>query len=303
MNFNSVKYLFTEGLKNLFKNIFMTIASVGVLTACLLVVGFSMILKKNLNNLIRHVGEEKAFFIFLNDDAKPEQIENLKNSLNSTNNIKSLKYISKDQALKEFNKTFNNDLAMNALNKKNVLPASLELNMKDISILDEIYKIVEDTKFSSVISSIKSPSKHAKIIKDIDKTSKIIGTAMIIFFVIASLAIISNTIRAAVFARRREIAIMKQVGATDSFVRFPFLIEGAAIGVIASFLAFFLTVLIYETLYTMLTKNPSAVLRTLFLTMVQFKRISFLIGLGYITFGTLAGSLGSLISVRKYLKI
>ena len=192
---------------------------------------------------------------------------------------------------------------MNALNKKNVLPASLELNMKDISILDEIYKIVEDTKFSSVISSIKSPSKHAKIIKDIDKTSKIIGTAMIIFFVIASLAIISNTIRAAVFARRREIAIMKQVGATDSFVRFPFLIEGAAIGVIASFLAFFLTVLIYETLYTMLTKNPSAVLRTLFLTMVPFKRISFLIGLGYITFGTLAGSLGSLISVRKYLKI
>ncbi len=303
MNFNSLRYLFTEGLKNLFKNIFMTIASIGVLTACLLVVGFSMILKENLSNIIKYIGEEKTFFIFLNDNAKPEQIEDLKSCINSTNNVKSLKYITKDQALGEFHKTFNNDLAMRALKKTNVLPASIELNMKDISYIDEIYKILEDTRFSNVISSVNAPTKHAKVIKDIDKTSKIIGTAMIVFFVISSLAIISNTIRAAVFARRREIAIMKQVGATDSFVRFPFLVEGAAIGIIASIFAFSLTMLIYETLYTMLTKNSSAFLRSLFLTMVPFKRVSFLIGLGYVTFGTLAGSIGSLISIRKYLKI
>ena len=303
MNFNSLRYLFTEGLKNLFKNIFMTIASIGVLTACLLVVGFSLILKENLNNIIKYVGEEKTFFIFLADDAKPEQIDDLKSCINSTNNVKSLKYITKNQALEEFHKTFNNDLAMRALKRTNVLPASIELNMKDISSIDEIYKILEDTRFSNVISSVNAPTKHAKIIKDVDKTSKIIGTAMIIFFVIASLAIISNTIRAAVFARRREIAIMKQVGATDSFVRFPFLIEGAAIGIIASIFAFSLTMLIYETLYTMLTKNPSAFLRSLFITMVPFKRVSFLISFGYLIFGTLAGSIGSLISVRKYLKI
>ncbi len=303
MNFNSLRYLFTEGLKNLFKNIFMTIASIGVLTACLLVVGFSIILKENLSNIIKYIGEEKTFFIFLDDNAKPEQIDDLKSCINSTNNVKSLKYITKEQALEEFHKTFNNDLAMKALKKTNVLPASIELNMKDISSIDEVYKILEDTRFSNVISSVNAPTKHAKIIKDIDKTSKIIGTAMIIFFVIASLAIISNTIRAAVFARRREIAIMKQVGATDSFVRFPFLIEGAAIGIIASIFAFSLTMLIYETLYTMLTKNPSAFLRSLFLTMVPFKRVSFLIGFGYLMFGTLAGSIGSLISIRKYLKI
>ncbi len=303
MNFNSLRYLFTEGLKNLFKNIFMTIASIGVLTACLLVVGFSLILKENLSNIIKYVGEEKTFFIFLTDDAKPEQIDDLKSCINSTNNVKSLKYITKNQALEEFHKTFNNDLAMRALKRTNVLPASIELNMKDISSIDEIYKILEDTRFSNVISSVNAPTKHAKIIKDVDKTSKVIGTAMIIFFVVASLAIISNTIRAAVFARRREIAIMKQVGATDSFVRFPFLIEGAAIGIIASIFAFFLTMLIYETLYTMLTRNQSAFLRSLFITMVPFKRVSFLISFGYLIFGTLAGSIGSLISVRKYLKI
>lgn len=305
MNFNSLKYLFKEGLKNLLNNIFMTLASIGVLTACLLLVGFSIILRGNMENLVKKMGQESVINIYFKDEAKPEQIEEMKNNLASNENIETVEHITKEQALENFIKLHknSNDYAIKTLQEENFLPVSFNVHMRNIEKMKEILKITEEEKYKNIIDEVKAPTKFTKVIKDIDRTAKITSTILIIAFIIASIVIISNTIRAAVFSRRREIAIMKQVGATDSFVRFPFLIEGSFIGAISAIIAFVLTTISYETVYAVLIKTPSEFLRSYFMTLIPFKNIAMLVGFGYIIFGVLAGSVGSLISLRKYLKI
>ena len=303
MNFNSLKYLFKEGVKNLLNNIFMSLASIGVLTACLLLVGFSIILKNNVGNIIKKMGQESVINIYFKNETKPEQIEEMKNTLSTNENIEFVEHITKEKALETFKELYNNEIALEYLTKNNVLPISFNVHMKNIEKMEEILKITEEEKYKNIIDEVKAPTKFTKIIKDIDKTSKITSIILIIAFIIASIVIISNTIRAAVFSRRREIAIMKQVGATDSFVRFPFLIEGACIGAISAVIAFILSTIIYETIYAMLVKSSSEFLRSYFTTMIPFNEIALLLGIGYASFGILSGSIGSIISLRKYLKI
>ena len=303
MNFNSLKYLLKEGLRNLLNNIFMTLASVGVLTACLLLVGFSIVFKNNMENMIKKMGQESVVSIYFKDEAKPEQIEEMKNILNSNENVESVNHITKEAALEIFKKNFNNKSATEILTKENVLPVSLSIHIKNVEKMEEILNIAKEEKYKNIIEEIKAPTKFAEMMQNINKTTKLIGTILIISFIIAALVIISNTIRAAVFARRREIAIMKQVGATDNFVRFPFLIEGAMIGLISATIAFFLMMISYKIIYSTLINIPSEFLKMYFKTMIPFKKISTLLASGYIIFGVFTGSMGSFISLRRHLKI
>ncbi len=303
MNFNSIKYLFIEGIKNLFRNIFMALASIGVLTACLIIVGFSVLLRENLKHIVGFMGQQSAIITYIKDGATIEKITELSNDLKNQNNVKSVKFITKEDALKNFSKKINNEAILKALQNKNVLPASIVTTVKDVEKIEEIMNIQKNAKFNDIIEEIRFPTKYANAIMEFSKTVKFFGTILIISLILASLIIISNTIRASVFSRRREIAIMKQVGATDSFVRFPFLIEGATIGLISATIAFFLTAILYKGINSMVTKYSSDFLNEMFSTLVKFKDVSIMLSVSFLLCGMFAGGIGSLISLRRYLKI
>ena len=311
MNFNSVKYLFSEGLKNLLNNIFMTLASIGVLTACLLIVGFSVLLKENMKNVISFMGKQGAIEVFLKDEATKEQIDELSNTFRNNNSVESVSFTSKEQALLNYSerinrnsvtKEFKNSVS-ELLKKNNILPPSISVHVKKLENMDEVLKITTNPKYKDIIYKTNVPKDFTNTITEFSNTAGIFGTVLIVALIAASLVIISNTIRATVFTRRREIAIMKQVGATDSFVRFPFFVEGASIGLISAVIAFCLTGLLYKTLVLMLTRTKSGFINSMFSTLIGFKTVGFNMAIGFILGGVAAGSIGSLISLRRYLKI
>lgn len=303
MNFNSVKYLFSEGIKNLLNNIFMALASIGVLTACLLIVGFSFLFKMNAKRIISFMGQQSTIIIYLKDEIDNAKLEDLSNTFKNNPDVKSVEFITKEKALENFSNKFNNPTALKALTEQNVLPASLNIQVKDVNKMEELLKITEEEKFESIIEETKSPTKYSNAIKEFNKTTGVFGTILIIVLIVASLIIISNTIRATVFARRREIAIMKQVGATDGFVRFPFLVEGATIGVISAIIAFFLLSVLYKTMLLMITKYTSDFLNLMFSNLIGLKSFGVLMAVSFLVCGIIAGAVGSIISLFRYLKI
>ncbi len=300
MNINSLKYLFFEGLKNVVKNKLMALASVGVLTACLIVVGCSVLLTGNMNNMVTYIGEQSTMVVFLKDGVDQADVDSLMESLHENNSVKEANYISKEQALLSYSKRMNNDSAIKTLSEENVLPASINVHISDMSDLDNL---VEISKSSSVVENVVVPTNVTNVIKELGKTIGWFGTAIVLALILVSIVIISNTIRATVFARRREIAIMKQVGATDNFVRFPFLVEGMTIGFVSAVIAFLLICAGYQTVMVILTESSSAFLKSMFSSLMQFSSIGWIMALGFLVSGILAGVIGSLISLRKYLSV
>ncbi len=300
MNINSLKYLFFEGLKNVVKNKLMALASVGVLTACLIVVGCSVLLTGNMNNMVTYIGEQSTMVVFLKDGVDQADVDSLTASLKENNSVKEANYISKEQALLNYSKRMNSDSAIKTLSEENVLPASINVHISDMSDLDNL---VEISKSSSVVENVVVPTNVTNVIKELGKTVGWFGTAIVLALILVSIVIISNTIRATVFARRREIAIMKQVGATDNFVRFPFLIEGMTIGFVSAVIAFLLICVGYQTVMVILTESSSAFLKSMFSSLMQFSSIGWIMALGFLVSGILAGVIGSLISLRKYLSV
>ena len=300
MNINSLKYLFFEGLKNVIKNKLMALASIGVLTACLLAVGCSILITGNMNNMVVYVGEQSTMVAFLKNDAQQEDVDGLISSIESNDSVKDAEYISKEQALVNYSKKINSDSAIKTLAEENILPASVNVHIKDMAKLDDVVQVAQN---SSLVEHVSVPTNVTNMIKELGRTVGWFGTAVVLALIMTSLVIISNTIRATVFARRREIAIMKQVGATDNFVRLPFLVEGTTIGVISAIVAFVMIFVGYEAISVILTQNSSAFLKSMFSSLIKFGNVGFLMILGFLLGGILAGVAGSLISVRKYLSV
>ena len=300
MNVNSLKYLFFEGLKNVIKNKLMALASIGVLTACLLAVGCSILITGNMNNMVVYVGEQSTMVAFLKNDAQQEDVDGLISSIESNDSVKDAEYISKEQALVNYSKKINSDSAIKTLAEENILPASVNVHIKDMAKLDDVVQVAQN---SSLVEHVSVPTNVTNMIKELGRTVGWFGTAVVLALIMTSLVIISNTIRATVFARRREIAIMKQVGATDNFVRLPFLVEGTTIGVISAIVAFVMIFVGYEAISVILTQNSSAFLKSMFSSLIKFGNVGFLMILGFLLGGILAGVAGSLISVRKYLSV
>lgn len=300
MNINSLKYLFFEGLKNVIKNKLMALASVGVLTACLIVVGCSFLLTGNMNNMVSYVGEQSTIVVFLKDNVDQADVDGLIKSFENDSSVKRVDYVSKERALANYSKRISSDSAVKTLSEENVLPASINVHIGDMSNLDNV---VDISKNGSIVEDVIVPTNVTNIIKELGKTIGWFGTAIVVALILVSIVIISNTIRATVFARRREIAIMKQVGATDNFVRFPFLIEGMTIGVVSAIVAFFLVCVGYETIVVILTQNSSAFLQSMFSSLIKFSSVGWVMALGFLLGGIFAGVVGSLISLRKYLSV
>lgn len=300
MNINSLKYLFFEGLKNVIKNKLMALASVGVLTACLIVVGCSFLLTGNMNNMVSYVGEQSTIVVFLKDNVDQADVDGLIKSFENDSSVKRVDYVSKERALANYSKRISSDSAVKTLSEENVLPASINVHIGDMSNLDNV---VDISKNVSIVENVIVPTNVTNIIKELGKTIGWFGTAIVAALILVSIVIISNTIRATVFARRREIAIMKQVGATDNFVRFPFLIEGMTIGVVSAIIAFFLVCVGYETIVVILTQNSSAFLQSMFSSLIKFSSVGWVMALGFLLGGIFAGVVGSLISLRKYLSV
>lgn len=301
MKGGSAKYLIKEGFRNLWTNRLMTFASVGVLTACLLLVGFAVLFSENVSSIVGYVEEQNELVAFLKKDNTEEENLALQKQIAAMEDVDEVVYVTKEEAWDIQKEKLGDAAALLEENGDNPYYAYFTIREKDLEKIDITTAAIEKL---DGIENVNSSNGFAKSIVQIRKMVNIFGGAVIAALVLVSLVIIANTIRSAVFSRRKEINIMKYVGATNGFIRVPFLVEGVILGVIAAAVSFLLIWGGYSLLYDALTGDMMAsFVANALKSMLPFREVALQVGLLFLGAGVLTGTLGSLISVRNHLKV
>lgn len=307
MKISSIKYFISDAFKSLNRNKTIGIASAATVFTTLLVFGAFVLTILNVSMGLNTVQSKVEMKVYLIDTITQEQQQNIENVLKNVEGVIGVTYVSKSQALDEFKQqTEGNEEILAGYNEENnPLPASFTVKLGDPTIADKVLKamvITEGTSSSNTeyLLGVESVGNDQDLIETIDSVSKTVRWVGMILFVVLigiSLFLIMNTIKITVFSRRREIGIMKFVGATDWFIRWPFIIEGIVIGLVGAIFANIVLYFAYKAVYKMLVENiqlmsflnPNYVLTTM--------------SWGFILSGILIGALGSIMALRKFLHV
>lgn len=303
MRFGSFTYLVKEGFKNVWFNRLMSLASIGVLTACLILIGGAALLSANVTAIVGVIEDQNEIVVFLEDELSDREKNNIDKSIKSMNGLLSVNFISKDQALIDQQNKVNpeySDIFDGLQGDQNPLPDSYRIKLDSLESLDAVI-----TQISSIkgVLQVSAPTELAETITEIKRVINIAGFGIILLLIVVSVVIIANTIKITVFNRRKEIGIMKYVGATDSFIRLPFLVEGVLLGIISALLAFGILFAGYTYLLDSLVSNDISWFAMISQSLLPFNSIALPLLAFFAIAGIVTGTMGSLMFVRKYLKV
>ncbi|MCL2013381.1 MAG: ABC transporter permease [Oscillospiraceae bacterium] len=299
MKGSSIGYLSKEGLKNIWINRLMSVASVGILSACLLILGFTILISASLNSMMKYIEGQVEIVLFIRDDVSEEKIEQARGAFLGCENVTGLIHTTKQEAFLEQQEALG-DKGYLLTGLEDVFPASFRITVENLSDISEFRALAGQL---DIHEAMRIPEDFANTLVNIRNAVSSFSIVAIIALVIISVIVISNTIRASVFARRTEIGIMKQVGATDNFIRIPFIIEGAVIGLIAAGLAFGLLHFSYAQLSNSMGLSNSPFLTGFFDNMASLEVMRGQIILYFASGGLVTGVISSVLSLRSYLKV
>lgn len=304
MRISSMKYLVGQGVKNIWTNRVMSFASFCVLTVSLLLVGFSLLATMNINRFISGIENRNEVILYLDDNITDEAIAEIDGVLKSTENVSSVVFYSKEQAWEDEKAKYDNADEIFAYFEESPLPDAFRIKISDVSKMRRTITAI-DARFASqgYIINIKSPDDFASILTSLKSTIAIISSAIIIALAIVSMVIISNATRASVFARSREINIMKYVGATNTFIRIPFFIEGMLTGAVAGIVSSVATWLVYEKIIEILYQENNLWKALGMGEFIPYDTIWLKVSLAYVIVGVIFGAIGTAASTRKHLKV
>ena len=299
MKLSSFRYLVGQGFDNVWKNRVMAFASFCVLLVSLLLVGISVLFYININSIIGGIEDKNEVIVYLLDGTTPERVSEIGEYLQKMDNIGSVDLYTREEAFDDLkNKMSDYTEVFDSLGNDNPLPDAYRIRVSDISRMDETLRATEQIPDVEYVSS---PDSFIELLTETRRVVTIVASAIIVAMLIVSMVIISNTTRASVFSRRREISIMQSVGATKAFIRFPFFIEGMINGFMAGVFATLLTWFSYDSLVNLLSRFD--VLSTIGLgNVIPYSKISIIVMLSYIIAGSLIGAFGSVLSTRVHLK-
>lgn len=292
---SSLGYLTKEGLLNVWNNKLMSLASVGVLTSCLVIIGCAIMLFLNINAMLSNVEEENVIMVFLNDGLTDSQESSIGEKIRLINDVDTVTFVPKEESFEEQKQSLGDDAELLDGLQENPLPDAFKVTLVK---MDNFSEVVKQIKTLDNIYSVRENSQLADKLLQIRRTVTFISVGIIALLLVVSLFIISNTVKVTMFNRRREISIMKAVGATNSFIRWPFMIEGVAIGVVSALVSLLLVTIIY-----LITASQLETIFSLFgSTSVSFAKYWWRILLGFLLVGIVSGAGGSAFSMSKYLK-
>lgn len=295
MKLSTSEYFIKEVYTSFKRNIWMTLASIFTVVLSLFILGFFSIVILNLNKMADTLESQVQISVYLKDDLSQEEIDETKENLSKIEGLQDIKFITREEAMENFKERLGDQqFLLDALDDTNPLPNSFSLTVTS----PQQVKTIADT--AAALDSVESASYSQDIINHLFNLThliRLIGIALIILLTGAAIFIISNTIRLTVFARRKEIAIMKYVGATDWFIRWPFLLEGICLGFIGGGLA---TIFLY-IIYNQVTQEIYEAM-AFFPLIPQHPFIDY-ISLAILVAGIIIGALGSTISLKRFLKV
>lgn len=284
-------YLAKEGLKNVWNNRIMSIASVCVLVSCLVLTGAAALFSINVAQVVESVGDSNETTVYLKSDISQLEAVYIGKDIEKLDNVVSTTFFSKEEALEQYKDELGDELFAQ-IEDRNTLPDAFVVVMEDLSLYDET---VAEIKSIDGVDSINDHRELAKKLTEISNLINIICVGVVSALMIISIFIIANTIRATMYSRRFEISIMKSVGATDSFVRMPFLIEGVVIGILSAVVSTGAISLLYESVM-------SAITSMIPFSYIPLSSVLLYVAAAFALAGIVVGFFGSFISIRKYLK-
>ncbi len=305
--FRAIRRSFTEGLKGMFKNGLMTVTSIFVVTSCIFVFGLFLMVTFNMNHITTSMGDNYQMDVYITRPESMESAEYDKYKADIEKKIKTTKNINPDEIMftSGVAKFENFKKSLDESEKKNFesLPADFLPDLFTVK-MEDISKIDETTKALYKIKGVESVENSDDLVKIIDKAENIVKQVsiwIIVIFALVSLFIISNTIKLTVHNRRKEINIMKYVGATDSYIRGPFIMEGVLVGLVSAVVAFFVSQWVYVGLFDTFASSLGS--SQAFTSLLEFSDMWLQLLGAYVLLGCIIGAFGSSISVRRYLKV
>ena len=296
VKYNIIGYLIGEGFRNVFKNMKSTLACLGIMSATMVIFGIFFSIIENINHVIRQVEQSQGMEVFINFDASEERIEQIGEQIREIEGVNSIIYKSKEDALAQMKEKFGEKQYL--LDGMLIFKPSYVVTFTDLTLSQQVEQEIKEIEDVEKITS--SDDTVRKLI-NIANGIRIASIIILVLLILISTFIISNTIKLTVHARRKEISIMKYVGATNSFIRWPFIVEGIIIGLIAGVIS----LLIIGGLYNVVTEKivETSLSDMLNLSLLGFREMFTMIIIVYAILGIGIGVIGSSISMRKYLEV
>jgi cell division transport system permease protein len=295
MNFSTKEYFIRETYKSIRRNGFMSFASISTVAVALMVLGIFLLIFLNTNNLAKHLESQVQVSVYMQDDANKDELADMKVKLEKMEGVVKVTAVTKAEALQRFKERLGDQQKiLDSLGGDNPFPNSFDVQVKSPDAIKGI------TDKISTLPKVETARFGQEVVEHLFHLTKVLrfgGVALVIFLAAGTLFIISNTIRLTVFARRKEVVIMKYVGATDWFIRWPFLLEGMTLGFLGAVIANFFLNISYSALLSTVHKT------LVFLPLVPVKPLMNYVTIFMLIIGTAIGALGSYISLRKFLRV
>lgn len=351
MNMGSIRYLFSEGFRSLRANRQMAFATIGILVACMLLIGGALLFTMNINSVMGYVKGQNEVVAFVEDPVLPDEAQiseeedrdessqssdssaeddeipggeltkqddelsdqaksylteeqrraQIEAELLRIENIESYVYVSKAEALGEqMEQLGESAFLLEGLTDDNPLPGSFRIRIKELELLSDTKEKLEAI---DGIYQVNASTDVVSVLLDINTGVNVGGVLIVAILACVSVIIISNTIKVTVFNRRKELAIMKLVGATDVFIRFPFMIEGMLIGLLSAIFSFGLLWVGYEYVVRWVEQSQSSWMMLLSASIIPFASIAWAMLGGFVIAGLAFGAAGSMFFVGRHLRV
>ncbi|HOM01856.1 MAG TPA: permease-like cell division protein FtsX [Acetivibrio sp.] len=294
MKLRTTKYIIKEGFVNTYRNVLMSLASMGVVSASLIILGFFLVITANIEHNTRFLKEQPEMQVFCNPNLDDYQVGMVQWTISKDDRIESYEVVDKAAAFEKAKEMLGEDKEILEGLDESIMPVSFIIKLKNSKDYEEV---VEEYKNYPGVDNVQYSQKAIDFVNKILRMLQIGSTALIIILSAIAVFIISNTIKLTVFARRKEINIMKYIGATDWFIRWPFIVEGIIIGLVGAVASFGIIYIVYA-LGGRSIVNDMAMLELVSMGDMSFQLIS-----TFCLIGAFVGALGSVISIQKYLRV
>ncbi len=285
-------YLVKEGFKNVYANRIMSIASVCVLVSCLVMTGAAALFSLNVLNIVDEVEKNNETSVYILKEKNDIEAKQIGAKIQEIENVDKVTFVSKHEAVEQFKNTLGDQL-FDRIKDEDPLNDKYIVSFKDT---EKYEQTVDKIKTIDGVQSVTDRRDFARKLTKVSNLVTIVAVCIVAALIVISLFIIANTIRTTMYSRRFEISIMKSVGATNMFVRMPFLVEGMILGFISAAIATGVLALLYRAASGMVERIDLGI------SAIPFTSVLIILVLSFIVVGVLVGFFGGFISIRKYLK-
>ena len=286
-------YLIKEGLKSILTHGFMSFASVTIIVACLVIMGSFTLIAVNIDSMLDDLEAENQVVAYVEETMSEDAARALQPEIEYISNVRSCEFVTREDALVEFTAQQQNqayqDLPTDVLRDRYII------YLEDISLMEQTREELRDI---TGIAKVNASLEVAQGFMSVRNVVSAISFILVVVLVLVSVFIMSNTVKLATYSRKDEIAIMKMVGASNWFIRFPFVVEGLVLGVLGGLVAYFLEWGIYDVVANQIMSGLMANL----LAVIPFTAVNTIVLLVYLGVGLVVGVFGSSIAIRNYLQ-